>query len=181
VTGPWEDVRKEFESTRTRIRRQTTWIKEKATAKSYRTLTQTGILQELDLRFAGKLKVASEDATLPAHNLIWPKNPNFYGREDLLSEIRGVLDHDISKPEFKSWALWGMAGIGKSQTALAYAQKRMAEGLQAVFWVRSETSLDLARSFTEIALALNLQGAEETDDENRNLLIVLKWLQKTSK
>lgn len=96
-----------------------------------------------------------------------------------MAEIHKVLDQS-DPPEFRSWALWGQGGIGKTQTALAYAYHRVEDGVKAVFWVKSETALDIGASFTDIAVALNLDGAEAGGNHDQNRFLVTKWLQQTS-
>jgi len=50
----------------------------------------------------------------------------------------------------------------------------------AILWIRSETKESLEGSFSEIASRLKLEGAEpQKHEENR--ILVLDWLQKTSR
>ncbi|KAK1720838.1 Tetratricopeptide-like helical [Colletotrichum lupini] len=72
-----------------------------------------------------------------------------------------------------------MGGVGKSHVALKYIEKKKAEkGLAAIFWVHAENIISFQQSFTDIALRLDLPGAQRTlHEENR--LIVKDWLQQT--
>ncbi|KUJ06621.1 uncharacterized protein LY89DRAFT_790467 [Mollisia scopiformis] len=179
VAGPWNDVKKEFNETSTRIQKQIRQLKEKAQAISYRPKhrTQAELIQELESRFSQKFVIFGEEETakLPCTNITSPRNPHFFGRKEILGH---ALDHRPERAVFRSWALWGMGGIGKSQTALEYVHQRISDGVQAVFWVSGETALDMNKSFTQIALALGLKGAAEGNDD-RNQYLVTKWLQNT--
>jgi hypothetical protein len=176
-------VRKEFDDTSTRIQRQIRRLREKAQAISYRPKhrTQAELIQELESRFNQKVLISGEGketVKLPCTNVTWPRNPHFFGRTEILKQIHEALGHRPEQIVFRSWALWGVGGIGKSQTALEYAHQRISDGVQAVFWVRGETALDMNKSFTEIALVLGLKGAVEGNDDH-NKYLVTKWLQKT--
>jgi DNA replication protein DnaC len=97
----------------------------------------------------------------------------------VLKQLHESLDHDPAKPEFRSFALYGTPGVGKTSVALMYAHHRIQEGVQVVLWINSETSADVEKSFTEIAVkTLRLPGAEENGDANQNRNRVITWLQQ---
>lgn len=120
------------------------------------------------------------DTLFPCHNVPFPSNPHFYGRERELRAIREHLDQEPASG-FRSFALFGTGGIGKTQTALAYAHEKINGGVDAVLWLNCETSLSLARSFYEIAAMLQLEGLAEDENSDQNRFLVLKWLRKTCK
>jgi hypothetical protein len=66
------------------------------------------------------------------------------------------------------------------EIALEYArmQRRFYD---AVFWVQAETAGSLRQSFTDIALALELQGADKNATFDENIVRVLRWLRHTQK
>lgn len=78
---------------------------------------------------------------------------------------------------FRSLALHGLGGVGKSTMALRYAENKLQHGeLDALFWVYNEKLVSIRHSFTDIALRLKLPDVRPGDhDENRAL--VLNWLQ----
>lgn len=82
---------------------------------------------------------------------------------------------------FRSLALYGIGGVGKSSVALRYAEARIhRKELDAMFWIAGEKEVTLRQSFTDIAVRLKLPGAQPKDhDQNRTL--VLDWLQNTGK
>jgi hypothetical protein len=85
---------------------------------------------------------------------------------------------DVSQP-FRSLALYGIGGVGKSSVALRYAETRIhRKELDAMFWIAGEKDVTIRQSFTNIAVRLKLPGAQPKDhDQNRTL--VLDWLQNT--
>jgi len=73
------------------------------------------------------------------HNLPYPSNPLFVGREDLLTSIHAALT--VSPPE--QVALVGLTGLGKTQAAIEYAHRKMAEYPGGVFFVNASDSARL--------------------------------------
>jgi DNA replication protein DnaC len=173
-----------------RVRRNVDRIKEKAVALDFqqRTLshrTQADIVKEMEIM---QLKVEEEKsvqeiynprAELPCHVIAFPENKHFFERNEILATLRKVLDHDENDHRHRSMALCGNGGIGKTQVALAYAYERKRKGSPAIFWINSETTLDIAQSFTEICVSLSLEGAVKGGQHDRNQYLVMKWLEKT--
>ncbi|KAI9823783.1 MAG: hypothetical protein M1832_002340 [Thelocarpon impressellum] len=108
------------------------------------------------------------------HQLPYNNDHTFVGREDVLAKIDAVL-HPRDSPEQRVFSIWGIGGIGKSQVALAYAN-RHARKFAATFWVRAETLGSLHQSFKDIARKLRLleTGSSLDHDEIRDL--ILTWL-----
>jgi predicted ATP-dependent serine protease len=115
----------------------------------------------------------------PIQNIAYPKNAHFFGRTVELNAIRNVLDHVELAPRFRSYGLWGMGGIGKTQLALAYSHERLEAGVKLVLWINGEDSLQMNASYTEIADRLELEGRKPDASGNQNQLLVTRWLQKT--
>ena len=67
-----------------------------------------------------------------------------------------------------------------TQIALEYA-KRYKKDYDAIFWIQSETKAALRQSFTDVALALELEGADNNTTFDENLMRVLRWLRHTQK
>jgi hypothetical protein len=66
------------------------------------------------------------------------------------------------------------------QIALEYARMQR-KFYDAVFWIQAETSGSLRQSFTDIALALELPGADKNATFDENIVRVLRWLRHTQK
>ncbi|KAK1506881.1 hypothetical protein CTAM01_03213 [Colletotrichum tamarilloi] len=120
----------------------------------------------------------ADKAKLPCYVLPTASTNRFFNRDEVIEEI----DHQLGEQRIdglRSLALYGMGGVGKSHVALKYIEKKKAEkGLAAIFWVHAENIISFQQSFTDIALRLDLPGAQRTlHEENR--LIVKDWLQQT--
>ncbi|KAL8926612.1 MAG: hypothetical protein Q9172_001711 [Xanthocarpia lactea] len=107
------------------------------------------------------------------------RTSRFFDRTDTFQKIKEHFSQVDADQSFRSLALYGLGGVGKSSVALRYAETKLREGeLDAMFWVQSEKLVNIRQSFTDIALRLKLPGAkpEEHDD---NLALVLNYLQHT--
>lgn len=80
-----------------------------------------------------------------------PLNPHFTGREELLATLRQQL-HDK-----QTVALWGFGGIGKTQTAVAFAH-RYREEYAAVLWLPADSPGSFAQGLLELARSLLQAG-----------------------
>lgn len=118
---------------------------------------------------------------LPCYYVPYPPNPNFFGRESIMANIEEKLEPSVLSEGVRSTALWAEAGIGKTQIALVYVNRRRRDGLEAIFWIPSEDESETVKSFTEIAETLKLTGATTPRGHDQNRLLVLRWLQQTSK
>ena len=80
----------------------------------------------------------------------------------------------------RTYTIYGKRGIGKTEIALQFAHKNPS-GYDALFWIACETSVAIRESFTLIAKALKLPGAEGNLPHEENLLKVHSWLKRTKK
>ncbi|KID93400.1 NB-ARC and TPR domain protein, partial [Metarhizium majus ARSEF 297] len=122
-----------------------------------------------------------EPASLPCFLFPSSRTLRFFDRtEDIIQMDRYFNNgaQDASQP-FRSLALYGIGGVGKSSVALRYAETRIhRKELDAMFWIAGEKEVTIRQSFTDIAVRLKLPGAQPKDhDQNRTL--VLDWLQNT--
>lgn len=115
--------------------------------------------------------------TLPCVCLPLSKNRRFYGRSREVDTIDGFLTPKASH-DFCSLAIHGLGGVGKTQTALAYAYEK-SDHYDAILWLHAETDIALTASLSESARRLKL--AQVTDDANSNALLVKEWLEQTSR
>jgi tetratricopeptide (TPR) repeat protein len=98
----------------------------------------------------------------------------FTGREQLLATLRSQLVERCRA------ALSGLGGVGKTQAAIEYAVRHRADYPDGVFWVNAETAGRLTSGFVEIAQALGLAEAADSDQE-RIVAAVVKWLSGTDR
>ena len=163
-------------------------MKDKSEAAKSQYLLSTDNQAEL-LRELGRLqigleqsqsnKTGAEDDIFATNNIPYPKNPQFFGRARELEAIRKSLDHDPEDLQFRSMTLWGMGGIGKTQLALAYAHEQESKGVTSIFWINSETPIDIYQSYTKIADILELDGRVPDASGAQNQFLITKWLQKS--
>jgi predicted ATP-dependent serine protease len=99
-----------------------------------------------------------EHATFPITMLPRSQNENFYGRQEELDRINQYLDYR-GNANLRTYTIYGRRGVGKTDIALQYAYTNPS-GFDAILWVQCETSLSLRQSFTDMAVALNLPGAD---------------------
>ena len=78
---------------------------------------------------------------LPAIWNVPTRNPNFYGRQQVLGDLRQALAH--GHPAALTQIITGLGGVGKTQLAIEYAH-RYATDYDLIWWVRSEKAAVLA-------------------------------------
>lgn len=122
------------------------------------------------------------DVTSPAKSrcLMLPSSrmTRTFDRTDIFEKLDQVLDPTAGKT-FRSAALHGMGGVGKSTVASTYIKKKFEENVyDTVLWAHAEKSISLRQSFTDIALRLKLPGAQSQNHE-ANLTLVQDWFQST--
>ncbi|KAI1173816.1 hypothetical protein F4777DRAFT_556394 [Nemania sp. FL0916] len=98
----------------------------------------------------------------------------FHGREVVMKEIDRGLEGQRDK--LRSVLIHGLGGVGKTQTALNYAHIN-ASKYDAIFWIRSETTLSINHSISNIARGLKLPGSmREGGNDEQNFLAFQSWL-----
>jgi hypothetical protein len=132
---------------------------------------------ELRADLLNRFHISGDTADFPLNTLPYPEYRGFYGREDILKQLGAALLPTQSSRGIQSVLLHGLGGVGKSQTALAFAH-RNSGCFDAIFWVRSETETSLKDSFTNIALALQIAGGRGEGHDEENLLYFQAWLRK---
>jgi tetratricopeptide (TPR) repeat protein len=88
-----------------------------------------------------------------AHNLPHA-NPDFAGREDVLAELRRLLTGGRG-PAVLAQAITGLGGIGKTQTALAYAHRHVGD-YDLIWLLHAETPATLAADYAALAVPLGV-------------------------
>lgn len=100
---------------------------------------------------------------LPAYWNIPAKNPDFTGRDSVIEDIHrrllGASATAISQPQ----AISGLGGIGKTQTALAYAYRYGGHYPGGGFWVKADTESNLVSGLSAIAQAIGMSLAQNAD------------------
>ena len=116
--------------------------------------------------------------SLPHAPRVWTvpftRNPFFTGREPLLALLHEQLSTVRMAALTQAQALYGLGGIGKTQTASEYAF-RYGDEYTHVFWTRAATRETLAADFVKLAQLLDLS---EKDGQNQPQIVaaVKHWL-----
>jgi Tetratricopeptide repeat len=100
---------------------------------------------------------------VPIRGGLPPRNRNFVGREDLLSQVRGLLGNGpvVLLPS----AEHQLGGTGRTQLAVEYAY-RYADTYELVWWIPAEQTAGMRAALVGLAQRL---GLPEAGDINRTL------------
>ncbi|KAF5593120.1 hypothetical protein FPANT_5212 [Fusarium pseudoanthophilum] len=90
----------------------------------------------------------------------YERNEDFVPRTDISSKLEELLPKNSD--DFRSAALWGLGGSGKTQIALDFAYNRYSKRQCSVFWVHADSGATFAQDYGSIAsvLGTNTQGSE---------------------
>lgn len=177
LRNSWSELRGDFHRTLQRIKRLSTTVETEIELSRMR-LDNQKYHEVLDL-MANLHSQRLETAPKITHYIPFTESSRFWGREDILSCIDDVLLADPSCRSLRSFALYGMGGVGKTQIALRYANVSR-EKFDGVFWISAENLLTIAQSFREITKTLGLIESDTETDDNAVLLAVKSWLSSTS-
>jgi hypothetical protein len=109
------------------------------------------------------------------------ENRQFVGREQLLKQLHDWFTEPRSYPsEPISCVLYGMGGIGKTQTAIKYSYVDKDE-YDVIFWVTAETIPKLVGSFSMIAFKADGTDGTHTVADESSVEKARDWLEETSK
>jgi NB-ARC domain len=143
---------------------------------SYSKANQDRQIKNMSLRHA-LIPESDEPGNFPNMILPFSQNPRFYGRAVELEKIEKYLSPKGDQ-SLRTYTIYGRRGVGKTEIALQFAYMNQA-GFDAIFWIQCETSVSIRQSFTSVAVALNLPGADRDGHHEENLLAVRTWLKKT--
>jgi MinD-like ATPase involved in chromosome partitioning or flagellar assembly len=110
------------------------------------------------------------------------RNTSFTGRAAALERLRGQLGGGTTVVLPPPQALYGLGGVGKTQVALEYAYRFMAD-YDLVWWIEAEQPDRVVLSLAELAKRLDLrvgenvaEAAEAARDALRRGIPVDRWL-----
>jgi tetratricopeptide (TPR) repeat protein len=97
-------------------------------------------------------------SSTPIFHIPFDRNPDFTGRDSLLADLQEDL---TDKEENKHvQAIYGLGGVGKTQTAVEYAH-RFRERYAVVYWIRAEETASIWVDYANLARAIGLDLAED--------------------
>lgn len=176
----WEEFRSDFGQTIRRIKRMSSTVQSEADLARIR-VEDVKYKEVLELmNNLKKSKIHDEDA-IRCHHIPSELNPRFWGREQALQAIEAILNPDDEPNSLKSFTLYGMGGVGKTQIALQYAN-RNRERFNVILWVAADSTISIGQSFLNIARNLGLETTDEKiQDAVAAILKVKGWLVKSRK
>lgn len=106
------------------------------------------------------------------------RNPNYVGRGDIRSRLQQRLAPRSNGTQGQQrYALCGLGGVGKTQTALNYVFEYI-DSFQAVLWAHADTRAKLLESYANFAIDLGLINEGDSNLTGRDLL--KKWFEDAS-
>ena len=97
-------------------------------------------------------RLSTDDFVVP-----FERNPWFTGRKRLLEILKGKLFEQASKKFNHRVALYGMGGIGKTQTALEYVYSHR-NAYKRIYWITAVDQASLLSGYQEIAQKAGIKG-----------------------
>jgi hypothetical protein len=178
----WEDFRDDFARTLRRIRRLSAMVESEVdfARMKHDSLKYSEVLGLLEKIKETKLQ-DDESESKGCQHIPATLSPRFWGREDALKAIHEVLSPDIRSHQLKTFALYGMGGVGKTQIALQYAN-RHRDLYKNILWVAADNVIKMGQNFRDIAKLLELSRFEqEIQDTQGCMLKVKNWLNEACK
>ncbi|ENH67486.1 hypothetical protein FOQG_08060 [Fusarium oxysporum f. sp. raphani 54005] len=108
----------------------------------------------------------------------YQKNEDFVPRSEISSKIEELLPKNSD--DFRSAALWGLGGSGKTQIALDFAYSRYSKKQCSVFWVHANSETTFAQDYGSIASVLGMKtqgpGSEFLQNVRHRIESLPRWL-----
>ena len=168
------DLRNDFKQTLGRVRRLSSSAEIEAEAARMRH-DKTKYEEVLNLMSKLNQMPKSSQEVVTYYHIPHEPSPKFWGRQDALQCVDTALG-TYGGTGLKTFALYGMGGVGKTQIALQYSNQARTY-FKSIFWVVADSTISIGQSFMEIAkLAGLLQSNEEMQDTAGVTLRVKNWL-----
>jgi tetratricopeptide (TPR) repeat protein len=162
------DIERQHESL-TQYQQEYNELQKQATPAEMQNVTD--LLQQQDMKLDEIRKLLP-----PVWNVSHHRNPNFTGREDLLSELRLALTS--GEPAAWKQAAFGMGGVGKTQLAVEYIYRHKPD-YRVIWWIHSEEPATMAADYAGLAASLDLPEKDSTD-QSETVRAVKRWLEHNS-
>lgn len=177
----WSDYNGDFQRTVKRIKHLSSAVESEADLARMRAEKEK-YGEVLELLKAIKDSKIAETSIIHCYHIPTNLNPRFWGREDCLEAVAHALDPgDAINSSLKTFAIFGMGGVGKTQIALTYA-RNSKKNYEVILWIAADNSISLEQSFREVAQTLGLVLTEEgAQDGLAAILKVKSWLTESSK
>ena len=79
------------------------------------------------------------------------RNPQFTGRDELLTQLSSTLRETKQKRFNHRIAIYGIGGVGKTQVAIEYVYRYETQ-YDGIYWISASDQAELLSGFQEIGL-----------------------------
>lgn len=173
--GAWSMFSREFATTLKRVRGHARKVDEVADmirlSRETRTADSVEVIQGMK-----KMKLAN--LNLPCYNIPYGLNLRFFGREDQIRNLRGLLDPSEDNPAMRVVAIHGLGGVGKTQVALHYANTSL-KLYEAIIWIPAETRIKIIQTISAFSVKLGLVDDTTEIDDYQAVQKFRDWLNST--
>ena len=170
----WENLHNDFFTTINSIRILTSIIDSQAE------LSRTQMSKEvLEVMASMKKANINNSDVMSTQNL--PENlaTKFWGRDDILAIIDKALEPQTKPHKLKSFALYGLGGVGKTKIAHQFSELNK-DNYQDILWIASDNFITMSQSFSQVEVLLWPDAERnERQDASSAILKVKNWLQRT--
>ena len=175
----WAEFHGDFNKTIQRIKRLSSAVESEAEAARMR-LDRSGYAEVLDVMKSLKESKLSKSVN-SCYCVPYTANPRFWAREEALERVRQALDPASGQHGLRTYALWGIGGVGKTQIAIHYATSSRDQ-YNTTLWASAGNTVQLFQAFRDIALRLGLvESEQESEDTMSAMMKVKQWLNETGK
>jgi tetratricopeptide (TPR) repeat protein len=138
---------------------------------------EAALLRALDrpgpaARGPGLADEARFPGTVPAIWNVPPRNAFFTGRSSVLEQVRDAMTR-AGLTIVLAQALYGLGGVGKTQIALEYAHRFMAD-YDLVWWIAADRADAITSSLADLAIRLGLRAGDNLTDTAHDALEALR-------
>ncbi|UNI18783.1 hypothetical protein JDV02_005033 [Purpureocillium takamizusanense] len=157
----WQAFRSDFSRTIMRIKRMSSAVESEADLARMR---KDGLQYKevLELLTTMKAKQTEDAKQLRWNNIPNAINARFSGRDEILAAIDEAIGPESAAALFKSVALVGMGGVGKTQTAIQFAYRNL-DKFDVIMWISADNAISIGQAFRTIAVGLHLLENEEEE------------------
>ncbi|KAK7743150.1 hypothetical protein SLS53_004235 [Cytospora paraplurivora] len=173
--GAWSMFSRDFATTIARVRGHARRVDEVADMIRLSRETRTAETVEV-MQGMKKMKLAS--LNVPCYNIPYGLNLRFFGREDQVKILRGLLDPSENHNAMRVVAIHGLGGVGKTQLALHYANTSL-KLYEAIIWIPAETPIKIIQTISAFAVKLGLVDKNTEVDDYQAVQKLRDWLNVT--
>ncbi|KAL7911036.1 hypothetical protein GGI35DRAFT_332667 [Trichoderma velutinum] len=109
----------------------------------------------------------------PRSHFIVPigRNPNFTGREAILSRLLEKIQSDAMKDGHNRYVIIGREGVGKTQIALEAVHRLYDKNTdRSIFWVSATNQISLEMDYYNIGKQIKIEGIDKDDANVKELV-----------